>query len=279
MTRKFERLIFHAGMPKTGTTIIQYTLKRGAPTNADLLDLGPSNQTGACRLLFDEQKKEAKYKAHRRNKPNAGLEKAGLLERLHRQFDTSCQPALILSAEWGYRAKPESLMRLKALFQPHCERIEVYIYLRRPEAFMNSVFQQRIKGSGEGFLPPWPKYREMCLKHERIFGADQVNLRVYDRDRFPKGDVVADFFDWTGLDGMQSMTLERNKSLSAAGVALMGCYRRHKPQAGIASGDPEVKWLVNRLRALKAPKLALSLDLYRFDAAPVSRLGDLCFEG
>lgn len=87
--------------------------------------------------------------------------------------------------------------------------VTVLIYLRRPDSFMDSWFQQGLK-NGTGSLTmtrflesPLVKeglqFQERISRFESVFHKAKIILRAYEKDQLVDGDAVRDFLHCVGL--------------------------------------------------------------------------------
>ena len=194
-----KRLFLHIGAHKTATTFLQSSLANNAPALDELGILYP--QTGRI------------YEAHFRlcwelkdpallGQPLEALPLwAGLLEELA----ASPRPVAVLSSEeFGLGLDPTRLEALKA----HHD-VQVIFYLRSPDSYMESFYNQFVKDFGtreprrietyvaeEGLffldtmrlLRPWAE----------LFGPGAIRLRLFDRAHLPDG-ILADFLRTLGF--------------------------------------------------------------------------------
>ncbi|WP_258304957.1 hypothetical protein, partial [Escherichia coli] len=70
--------------------------------------------------------------------------------------------------------------RLAAFFRERCDRVDVIGYVRAPQSFAASAFQQYLKG---GYVPtkPKPHYRARFEKIDHASGRENVTLREFAR--------------------------------------------------------------------------------------------------
>ena len=88
------------------------------------------------------------------------------------------------------------------------ERVSFIIYLRRQDELSYSLWKQFIKTrlnvTFDEFLrrkttDRMLNYCKMLSAIESVFGEGSVKVRVYDRSRFPDGDIVNDFCETVGI--------------------------------------------------------------------------------
>ncbi|MEL7011853.1 MAG: hypothetical protein AAFO72_01095 [Pseudomonadota bacterium] len=267
MAKKFERLIVHVGMHKTGSTTLQHMLhqmKRGPVGPMDMID---TNHSVACMLWFGsalDQERTMLNIGHDRASAEAHL--ARVQARVERQLQRSSRRELVISAEWlsdgmvvgeGRRGV---LRRLKATFDPHFEKIEIFAYVRPPIAFTTSAAQEMLK-MRPGFFTPWADYEKRFGQINYIFGRKNVHLRLYDRSTLKNGDVVSDFQDWMGWPQKPAKRPHINQSLSAPAAALIYCFQNNRPLAQNVRDHRSKAKIVSRLAKIDGPRFALSKDV------------------
>jgi len=119
-------------------------------------------------------------------------------------------PNLIISDEglWHFTDSQRSdTARLARLLEGY--DVTVLIYLRRPDSFLNSWFQQGLKsGTGArtmtGFLASsfthsGLQFLPLIQRYESLFGPESIKLRAYEKSQLAGGDAVIDFLHTTGL--------------------------------------------------------------------------------
>lgn len=117
---------------------------------------------------------------------------------------------------------------LRAESQAHGYDVQIIVYIRRQDQYLNSEWAQRIKIPYDDTrtmkfsqmlaeADQWVRlnYYEEFEKISACFGRDHVHVRVYDRSRFPDGDVVKDFLTVIGvpMDPNFKSVKEPNSSL------------------------------------------------------------------
>ena len=130
----------------------------------------------------------------------------------------------IYSNEWLYTANAEFIAGLADALNQHFET-EVIIYLRRQDQFKVSSYQQvsKRKGADSQFgpvaLPQTSEHRSDYLKFinrwAARFGKENICIRVFDKARLYKGDVISDFAKLTGVSLPESQFIHSNISNGA----------------------------------------------------------------
>ncbi|MCK0122115.1 hypothetical protein MWU61_16300 [Loktanella sp. F6476L] len=203
------KVILHIGTMKTGTTSIQETLSN----NADVMSrfnytyVGPPMRTSAV----------------------LGPTIKALTDTKH---------DLIISDEglWHFAdSKRSDTHKLAGLLRGY--DVTVLIYLRRPDSFLNSWFQQGLK-SGTGaktmsqfldspFVKSGLEFSKRIKRFETLFGAGSIKLRAYEKSQLKGGDAVLDFLHVTNLPAEDFMLPQpKNKTPDTDSLLLRSLYQR-----------------------------------------------------
>lgn len=204
------KAILHIGTMKTGTTSIQEALSR----NTDVLSrfnysyLGPPMRTSAVL--------------------------GPTLDSL-----TDHTNDLIISDEglWHFADTSRSDTRKLATLLKRYD-VTVLIYLRRPDSFLNSWFQQGLK-SGTGaktmtqflnssFVKSGLDFYKRIKQFEALFGAGSIKLRAYEKSQLQGGDAVLDFLYVVGLPAEEfTLPQRKNKTPDTDSLLLRSLYQRN----------------------------------------------------
>lgn len=223
------RAVVHAGMHKTGTSSIQDSLKAASLGKLHYLDWQAANHSAMFALLFHEPVEQ--YHAFKGN----GATREELLrkreiwhDRLLAQMSSSKYESIILSAEDISLAEIGALERLRKVLDDYCSDIQVIAYAREPVAFMQSAFQQRVRGGGLNKLVPaalWPNYRNRFEKIDLVFGRENVKLKKFSAPELVDGDVVADFSNELGISLKKDEYIRSNASYTLEALSLLFAQR------------------------------------------------------
>lgn len=175
------KAILHIGTMKTGTTSIQAALAG----NCDVLsDCGYSFFGPPMR--HSSTLKPA-LKSIKENADNLIISDEGLWHFANTKRSDTAKLAELLS---GYD-------------------VTVLIYLRRPDSFLNSWFQQGLKsGTGSGtmteflassFVNTGLQFETLIANFDMLFGRGSVRLRPYEHPQLHGGDAVSDFLHTVDL--------------------------------------------------------------------------------
>lgn len=193
-----KRLFLHIGSHKTATTFLQNSLTRNAGTLRDLGLLYPKAGRihGAhFKLCWALKAPETK---------DSALEALDDWAALFEEIDAAPEEVIVLSSEeFGLAIDPYRLAPLAERYD-----VAVIFYLRSPDSYMESFYNQVVKDFGtresrsiETYLAEQPPFflETMALLRpwEEMFGTDAVRLRLFDRDHLPNG-ILRDFLETLG---------------------------------------------------------------------------------
>ncbi|AJY51407.1 MULTISPECIES: hypothetical protein [Halomonadaceae] len=226
-----DEIIIHMGMHKTGSSSIQDTFSKISMANVEYLSLGTANHSGFFSTVL--LKEPENYHTHRRN----GLNKKQVrelqqsyLEKLHKVLEGVRKSKALISAEDLSSSSNQysEIEYLKKLLSPYCRRIRIIGYVRPPASYMQSAFQQRMKGGGQNVFDlekVYPYYQLSFEKMDAIFGKENVELIAFNRDSLHNGDVVQDFARRIGVTIDARQIVRTNESLSLEATALLFAFR------------------------------------------------------
>ena len=222
-----RRLFLHIGAHKTGTTALQQSLHQSRARLASGGVAFVSAQTAAHLHPYLGPCTQAAFL------PDGYmvLDPEALADRLA----AADQDTVIASSEnFSFFFLRAPITALEQALRPHFDEIRILCYLRRQDRHAVSHHQEGAKphrlaegalwGHAPTALPDPGPGQALYLDYERrlglwaeVFGADKLDLRVYDRALLKNGDIFADVLSviGSGLEGLTSVG-ERNVSLGAA---------------------------------------------------------------
>jgi tetratricopeptide (TPR) repeat protein len=263
MRRPPPDLILHIGQSKTGTSSIQRCL--GARREALLAEgvLYPRSPGAANHGLLPASLVPVERLGHFHPNIWEGLAPEARLARFREEFaaemDAAIRPGgprrVVLSAEQcsGLLDDVASVRRLHALLAPRFSAMRVVVYLRRQDLHWASGYAQalRVAQVRPPALPPGgPEalrdydYAALLDRWARVFGAEAVTPRVFERGALLDGDVVDDFCALCGLQvriPRADPDRRSNASIAPEGLALMRAvadHLRRTDPATLSSGSP-----------------------------------------
>ncbi len=237
--------VLHIGVEKTGSTSIQFSLAKSRPKLLARGVLYPealgernqikayayASQTGVDELKspFGLDSPAAVQRFRTAIEQNLAREIAAKKPKVLCVSNEHCSSRLLLVAE---------IERLAGLLKAHCAGVKVVVYLRRQADALRSAYSTYVKTGGAGpFRSPSGEEIEKKYAYDvildrwaAVFGDQNIEVRIFDRDHLTDGDVVTDFFTKLGV-GIEGMTLERemNKSLGCQGMEFLRQFNGHVP--------------------------------------------------
>lgn len=230
----------HIGVHKTGTKSIQQTF---ADNRDNLLARGinylpgdPNHGPALISLLSDTPHEDIRnIRRHVDTPEKAAVYNAWTKHKLAKTLARNQSPKTVISGEAFSFISTEEIERLKKMLSPYAETYRIIVYVRDPYGYANSASLQRLKsGSVLGATDrkiPLPHYRRKLGRYIRAFGRENVDIRIFDPQRFVGGDLVTDFLVAIGespqladsLDvarANQSMSHEAAMILSETNIAI-----------------------------------------------------------
>jgi len=247
----YRKCIVHIGMHKTGSTSIQRTLYDGPIHNGQYCKASSlANHGSLLRSIFmlNNSNKKHMYRAL-----------SGLIKDIGQTNDT-----YVLSAE-GLASglyTLEVLHQLKEILLIHFNEIIIIGYVRSPKAFMESAFQERLKGGMAklNFKTLYPHYRKRLEKFDKVFGKENVKLFKFDNSSLFNRCVVQDFCKCAGISVPVENIKRENESLSYAAISLLYTYRLYASYDNNARVHRDGQ-LIKSLISLNGPKLRFASDV------------------
>lgn len=259
------RVLLHAGMHKTGTSSIQASLSSGlSDPDFIYLDLGEPNHSGPLINLFGEMP-ERYHGNRKRGLTTQDLQRIrqDLKFRFDNELKSLGERTAIISAEDACKFSKKELNLLRDAIAKNGHSMEVVIYLRPPRGYIESAFQQLIKGGQSSFKleNAYPNYRNLILFSE-IFGKVNCSYRLFSRPHLYQEDVLLDLLHKLkpGLVPVNQIVV--NEGISLTALKFLYAYRKYGPGYG-ADKDAirRNNGLVGRLARLEGDKLSLGPKL------------------
>lgn len=233
-----KECIVHIGMHKTGSTSIQASLhKRLESKTFCYFDLGSANHSLRIFSLFSKEQRHTIHKKRNFTKKDIDDFNLDTMNFLIKNIDSCDKPVMIISGETTYRLLKNELEEFRDFLYQYFEKITIVAYVRTPKSFIESSFQQGIKGGVDKFNVErsYPGYRNRFEKFDLVFGRENVKFWKFNPKRFPDGSVVMDFCNRLGIEMQTEYTIRINDSLSKEALSLLYIYRKYGPGFGVGS--------------------------------------------
>lgn len=258
-------IVIHAGMHKTGTSSLQASLSSGLTDERYMyFDLQEINHSGSMVNLFHN--KPEHYHGNRkrgRSSEEIKLIQARQTELLNNQLESLGSKTGIISAEDLCRFMPIELEHLRDYIHKYGHNYSIILYVRPPRPYIESAFQQVIKGGLNCFdlRKAYPVYTRLT-SFPKVFGIDKCTFRIFSRNNLVRGDIVDDFLSLLSPSLGVNKRVFVNEAISLTALKFLYCYRKYGPGYGADKDAIRLNnTLVVRLSRLEGPKLRLSNQL------------------
>ncbi|UQB43272.1 hypothetical protein JX580_05190 [Thiomicrospira microaerophila] len=179
--------------------------------------------------------------------------------RLIDSFALNTEADYIISGEGLIRLSTVELQEMKAFFSQYFDRFFICGYVREPISYMESDFQQRIKGGLDRFVIHGPQYHNRFEKFDQVFGKEALHLWLFNPKDFMNNCVVQDFCNRLGVEIKPEQVVVSNDGLSFPAVSLLYTARRYGFDYGVGTRMMLANQrMIALLKQLKGPKLRFS---------------------
>ncbi len=264
--KKVKSLVLHVGPDKTGSTAIQ----RALWNNHQILN-NYSVQYSSNLRPNDRWLTSAFCNSKKRALELFGSKGAIFFDEAERNVKrllakvSEVEPEiLVLSHEGLVHLNSDELKKLKNFLISIADNIFIILYARSPISYALSAMSQRVKTGRRAWKPkpPYLQYELIIEKLIRVFGENQINVRIFDKKKFPQGDVVKDFFSIEPLKMIPIDTFKKNlisnPSLSSNGLLVGDKVIQLLGGSTPNTGVPFRKLFENDLHSIKGNKPSLS---------------------
>jgi len=253
-----KRAILHIGTEKTGTTSIQKFLfeNRSKLCASGMLFPSTAGFISNQRLVVYGKKTPEQDLAE----PSLDVTDPIALSQWKEQFVMEhCAEVLafharhkkhstvIYSAEHlqSRLTKVDEIKRIAHLLRPLYDEVRILVYLRRQDRYALSAHSTSVRGGNPRMFAfeqlnavgPYYDYRLLLEQWSEVFGADVIDVRVFEKDRLHDRDVVSDFSQVTGIDNC-CPGLKRpesvNEALSHSALMVLSTFN------ALAANDPRL---------------------------------------
>jgi hypothetical protein len=253
-------VVLHIGTGKTGTSSIQYFMRRNRARLGQLGLLYPKapGQTRHARLGLFIQPDEAlagRPAWRRQGASSPAAFRRRFRRRLLREIDQSGLSRVLFSDEALYGSSEQALRQLRHFTDEIAGSLRVVVYLRRQDDHLVSQYQQLVKVGETRRLveraqaepAKFYDYDARLQMWARLLEPTALAVRTFERESFVDGSLYQDFLQAAGVDGRADELQHvesRNESLDAESVELLRLLNV------LRSENPDAATLVSVDRAL-----------------------------
>lgn len=239
-------VVLHIGSGKTGTSTIQWMLRRSPDQlrAAGVLYPRTPGQARHTKLgLFvrpdDEVLKHADWLTGDYDDPAAFRRR--FRRGLDREIAEAGLPRVVFSDEGLFSAGDRAIRRMRRFVDNRLGgKVRLVVYLRRQDDHLVSRYQQVVKMGEIRPLTTWMQrdwtgtydYYGRITSWQQL-GPESFAVRRFERDRMVGGSLVSDFLDAAGIDidpSSLSDTESRNESLGAEAIEALRILNLYRVQ-------------------------------------------------
>ena len=260
------KCVLHVGMPKSGSTSIQYSLRDLDDDKfyyARILNR-PSHTIPVTAMFTPADDKRLDSGRYARGGMDIRETVQTVLADLENSIRTAGGRTIILSGEGMLHMHREDLARLKTFFSERgYEQVGIIAYIRPPLGYVSSAVQQKLKSSPKmGFEIDrlLPNYKKRFVRFDDVFGSDNVRLVKFDPKRFPDRDVVSDICMQLGIPLASVVPVMKNE-----GITRLAAQMRYRLAI---LGESRGLTPLNRRSGVSLCQRLRPLDETRFRLAP-----------
>ena len=274
-SKRFRKCVIHIGTEKTGSSAIQTHLRRNRRTLLahDILYPSVAGENNLSQWEFVAVAQIDPWGTDlgrnlnivdQESQNRFTKEFTACLEREFAQH-SNADTLLISSEHLHSRLKqPRAIEALKKYLSSWCEDFEIIVYFRRQDQVAVSFQSTRLKSSVElknssleTAVRTHPRYFDLNRVYgvwADAFGAQKINARIYDVNRWASGNILHDFADAANLPEMPSHDEFVNLSLNRQGFQFLQALNRLYPQPNGDKSDPMRLALVQEISKAYAGK-------------------------
>lgn len=229
MTARVERVLLHAGPPKSGSTSLQSFFRKNREALAKQGVLIPqAGWSGGQHMDLPLIVAQRERKGVKRLRPQRAA-----TDNLREKFATRLQSelsdgqryhTLLFSSEAMFLSKDEEVVGYRELFSKYASRLEVILYLRRQDEWLAShLLQKRKTGAKDLELHPGTVDRYWGSLRAWHGHANRCYMRRLQPGALYESDLIRDFCHASGFktDGLEVDIPRRNEAILQEQFALV----------------------------------------------------------
>jgi hypothetical protein len=250
------KFVLHIGPPKTGTSSIQFFLKRN---RGHLLTEGVfvARTKGAAQQEFRliARERRGRQRRERRSLAKWGIHSVEDLQERKEAIRTGIEEQLevaartcrmaVISAEGLARQSVEEMTNLRAILSPYATSFLIVVYLRRQDLHQISKAKNNSK---EGrIVDPFEtrhwSYAELLDRWAGLFGEENIKPLIFADSSHEKADHLGSFLKVCGLDHLDFehyvMPGKRNANIDARSLRMLELVNHFLPAMENGKVPPE----------------------------------------
>lgn len=275
-----KTLFMHVGLPKTGSSAIQYFLAKnqkqlnrqgllypnffGEVENTLKVKIGSGNGHAISRV-FRGAKTGTK-----------GQNLSSVFTNISKTLKRAGENDVLISSEGLYKIESEKVVnRLKQIAKNQNFEIKIIIYLRRQDLALASIHNQKVKRhyhteSLESWAIEYYQNEERLHFFELLnrlslqFGRENVIPKIFEKEQMVNNDLIHDFLSILGIEFSEKFNLEsglKNPSLSSKSVNLMRDLNNLNPTKTFSNRFMDIEQLIQKNIGSLKEKESLSYEL------------------
>jgi hypothetical protein len=273
----------HIGVPKTGSKSIQNTLSKNRDKllahGINFFPRAPNQSVILGLLLSDAPHKNVHgIMKHVDTPEKAASFNETTKHEITKWLAQNRSPKMLISGE-GLSCLPDKqISRLKQMLDPYASAYRIIAYVRDPYEYVNSAWLQEVKSGSVIGTADWrtrlPDYRAKLSPHIRVFGRENVDIRILDSQRLVGGNLISDFVAALGESPQlaESFDVVRlNESMSHEAAMILSEANRAIPMIvdGRANRARAFKFHV-RVNGIKGEKFSIDPNTYMEHEAQIA---------
>ena len=265
--------IIHIGMHKTASSTLQHIYSELDMGNIKYAPWRTNNHSGLMGTMFHTPIEEYHSFKRRQFSQEQLLAEREATKNVLVDFAKQ-EGKCLFSAEYLSSTRGYDFDEFVDFIKANFDNAHVVAYVRSPVSYMQSSFQQVLKGGAltrqtqdfvKGMKARWPKYRDRFEKFDQAFGKENVTLRPFIPALLKDKDIISDFADVIGYTGDKPANVFVNSSLSLEATALFQFQRTHGSgvHIGYAGSNNHNSYFIDFMNTIKGGKLKFSHDLVK----------------
>jgi hypothetical protein len=241
-----DRIFLHIGVEKTGTTTLQVTtalnrrlLKQHGYFFSTTLEGSVCNHIGLALCA-------AKPAAAADLRQYAGLtgdEAYGAFLQSYPQqiarelLGSGCHTAILSNEHCSSRLDTVAeIAKVHQIIAPIARECRAIVYLRRQDELVASHYSNSVRSGAthEFYFPqemPWLDYLKLLEMWAKVFGKENLDIRIFEPQQLKDGDLLADFFSTVGFTRYDELFRpeDQNRSLDIYTLEFLRRFNTHLP--------------------------------------------------